>query len=317
MLNLARLRALVAVHATGSVRAAAATLGYTPSAVSQQLTLLERETHTHLLERRGRGVVLTPAALMLVATAKRLLTISEAAEAALEEQQGYSEGRLTIAVFASAARSLLPCILAELAAAHSAVDLRIVEVDPFLAVEMVVQGIADIAIAHDWDIISLPAPEDVTREVIHRDRADVIVPVGHGLASRECVTRREITGERWICSPPGSLCHEWLVQTARAQGSEIMLAHQVGEFQTQISLVEAGLGVALLARMGRGPLPPGVVAVPVEPAPVRQTFALWRTGIQRRPVVDQLVFALRKYGLSDPGALGARTGTVLQPDPYP
>src|ERR1044072_6407912 len=104
MLDLQRLRALHAVSAPGTVGAAAAALGYTPSAVSQQIAKLERETRTVLLEREGRGVRLTDEAYQLVAAARELLAIVERAETELEERRGVPAGRLTIAAFPSAAR---------------------------------------------------------------------------------------------------------------------------------------------------------------------------------------------------------------------
>ena len=110
------------MHVHGSVGAAATALGYTPSAVSQQIAKLERETRTTLLERQGRGVALTEAAHLLAATAQELMAIVEQAEMALEEQRGGRTGRLTMAAFPTAARGLLPQVLAELAAGHPALE---------------------------------------------------------------------------------------------------------------------------------------------------------------------------------------------------
>lgn len=118
VLDLGRLRALHAVAVHGSVAAAATALGYTLSAVSQQITKLERETRTTLLERRGRGVALTDEARHLAGTAEELLAIVERAETTLEERRGQPTGRLTIAAFPSAARGLMPGVLAELARLH-------------------------------------------------------------------------------------------------------------------------------------------------------------------------------------------------------
>ncbi|MGH3371258.1 MAG: LysR family transcriptional regulator, partial [Nocardioidaceae bacterium] len=94
MIDLSRLRALHAVATYGSVGAAAEVLGYTPSAVSQQLAKLERETRTTLVERRGRGIALTDAAWQLAATAERVLELVEQAELTLEEQRGQAVGEL-------------------------------------------------------------------------------------------------------------------------------------------------------------------------------------------------------------------------------
>ncbi|MEU5438552.1 LysR family transcriptional regulator [Streptomyces sp. NPDC020719] len=293
MLDLARLRALHAVSVHGSVAAAATALGYTPSAVSQQITKLERETRTTLLERRGRGVALTEEALHLAATAQELLALVEHAETTLEERRGLPTGRLTVAAFASAARGLLPGVLAQLAREHPDLDARLSEIDPHLSVDLVAKGVIDLAVTHDWDITPLPAPEGVEHAVIGDDLCDLLVPEDHRLAGREPVRRAELARERWICQPPGSVCHDWLVRTLRADGHEPDLRHQAAEYHTQLALVAHGLGVALVPRLGRGPLPDGVVAVRLDPAPVRRLYALWRTGAARRPAITAAVAALR------------------------
>lgn len=252
MLDLARLRALHAVSVHGSVAAAAAFLGYTPSAVSQQITKLERETRTPLLERRGRGVALTDEARHLAATAEELLAIVERAETTLEERRGQPTGQLTVGAFASSARGLLPGVLAELAELHPALDVRLREVDPHLSIDLVARGAIDLAVAHDWDIAPLPAPEGVEQAVIGDDRCDLLVPAGHPLAARSSLRREELAGQRWICQPPGTVCHDWLVRTLRAAGCEPDLAHQAEENHTQLALVAAGLGIAMMPRLEIG-----------------------------------------------------------------
>jgi DNA-binding transcriptional LysR family regulator len=295
VLDLQRLRALHAVFVHGSVGAAAAALGYTPSAVSQQIAKLERETRTALLEREGRGVRLTPEAHQLVATAEELLAIVERAETALERRRGIPAGRLTIAAFASAARGLMPGVLADLAARHPALDARLSEADPHLTVGMVAKGAVDLAVVHDWDIAPLPVPPGVEQAVIGEDRCTLLVPEGHPFAGRERVRREERGGERWVCQPPGRVCHDWLVRTLRAAGYEPDIVHQADENPTLVALVAAGLGVTVIPRLGRGPLPAGVAEVPLAPTPVRRLYALWRTGAAGRPAIAETVRPLREH----------------------
>ncbi|WP_037619027.1 LysR family transcriptional regulator [Streptomyces aureus] len=295
MLDLQRLRALHAVSVHGTVGAAAAALGYTPSAVSQQIAKLERETRTVLLERRGRGVRLTEQAEQLAGTAQELLAIVERAETELEERRGMPAGRLTVAAFASAARGLLPAVLADLATRHPALDTRLTEVDPHLSVDLVARGAVDLAVAHDWDISPLPAPPGVEQAVIGDDLCDLLVPAGHPFAGRASVRREDLGGQRWICQPPGRVCHDWLVRTLRAAGSEPDIVHQAEENPTLIALVAAGLGVALIPRLGRGALPEGVVEVPLDPLPVRRLYALWRAGAARRPAIAETVRTLQSH----------------------
>ncbi|MFE4871044.1 LysR family transcriptional regulator [Streptomyces sp. NPDC056682] len=294
MLDLARLRALHAVHVHGSVAAAAAALGYTPSAISQQITKLERETRTTLLERRGRGIALTEDALHLAAAARELLAIVERTETTLEERRGLPTGRLTVGAFATAARGLLPAALASLARQHPSLHTQLSEVDPHVSVDLVAKGVIDLAVTHDWDIAPLPAPEGVEHAVIGDDHCDILVPAGHPLASRRVVRRADLAHEPWICQPPGSVCHDWLVRTLRADGHEPELRHQAAEYHTQLALVAAGLGIALVPRLGRGALPEGVTALRLEPVPTRRLYALWRTGAARRPAITATVHALRE-----------------------
>ncbi|MEV4437114.1 LysR family transcriptional regulator [Streptomyces sp. NPDC049555] len=295
MLDLSRLRALYAVSVHGTVTAAADALGYTPSAVSQAIAKLERETRTTLLERRGRGVALTDAAERLAATAKDVLAIVERAETDLEERRGLPAGRLMVGAFPSAARGLLPSVLAALGREHPAVDARLMEVEPHLSVGLVEQGVLDVAVAFEWDVAPLPAPEGLRRAPIGEDVCDLLVPRDHPLAERAPVLPADLAHQRWISQQPGSVCYDWLVRTLRASGSEPDLAYQATENHTHIALVAAGLGIAVAPRLGRGPLPPGVLALPVEPVPVRRLFAYWRTGTTRRPAIRETVRLLSAH----------------------
>ncbi|MCT4356158.1 LysR substrate-binding domain-containing protein [Streptomyces sp. Je 1-79] len=294
MLDLGRLRALHAVAVHGSVAAAAAALGFSPSAVSQQIAKLERETRTILLERRGRGVRLTDEAHRLAATAEQLLALVEQAEVRLEERRGLPSGRLSIGCFASASRGLMPRVLAELATRHPELDARLTEVDPHISVELVGRGVIDLAVAHDWDIAPMPTPPGVEQAVIGDDLCDLLVPRDHPMAGRASVRREELAGERWITQPPGTVCHDWLMQTLRATGYEPHIVHQAEENHTQVALVAAGLGIALVPRLGRGPLPPEVTPVRLDPMPTRRLHALWRTGAARRPAITETVRTLQE-----------------------
>lgn len=296
LLDIQRLRALHAVSVHGTVGGAAAALGYTPSAVSQQIAKLERETRTVLLEREGRGVKLTDEARQLVETATELLAILERAETGIEERRGVPAGRLTIAAFASAARGLLPATLADLSTRHPGLEPRLSEVDPHLSVPLVAKGAVDLTVAHDWDIAPLPVPAGVEQAVLGADLCDLLVSDGHPLAGRAAVRREELGGERWVSQPPGRVCHDWLLRTMRSAGFEPEIVHQADENPTLVALVAAGLGVAVIPRLGRGALPAGVGVVRLDPVPRRRIYALWRTGLSSRPAITATIEALRAQG---------------------
>ncbi|MFI9333005.1 LysR family transcriptional regulator [Kitasatospora sp. NPDC052868] len=293
MMDLGRLRALHAVAVHGSVGGAAASLGFTPSAVSQQIAKLERETRTVLLERQGRGVALTDAARELAATAQAVLGLVEQAEVRLEEQRGHAVGRLLVAAFATGARGLLPGVLADLRVRCPELDVRLLESDPYPAAELVARGEVDLALVQDWPTVPLPVQEGLSRADLGEDPVDLLLRAEHPLAALAAVPVGRLCGQRWISVPPGNICHDWLVRTMREAGEEPDVLYQVGEFETQIALIEAGLGVGLVPRLGRGALPPGVVARPVVPEPTRRVFALWRTQASRRPAITEALAAMR------------------------
>jgi DNA-binding transcriptional LysR family regulator len=302
MIDLGRLRALHAVAVYGSVHGAAAALGYTPSAISQQLNKLERETRTTLLERRGRGVVLTDAARVLADTAADVLKLVEQAEIQLEEQRGKPVGKVALGAFPTACRGLLPEVVVELAAEHPALDVTVLEADPPSAVVAVQRGDVDVAVVHDWVTAPLAMPDDLARQAIGEDVADLLVPADHRLAGRDTVTAADLVHERWLCQPPGSICHDWLVQAVRTTGHEPVVSYLVAEYQSQLEFLRAGIGVALMPRLGRTPLPDGVVAVRLEPVPTRRLYAVWRDRASRRPAIKVTVDALSRVTSRTAGA---------------
>jgi DNA-binding transcriptional LysR family regulator len=293
MIDLGRLRALHAVATYGSVGSAAEALGYTPSAVSQQLAKLERETRTILIEKRGRGIVLTDAALQLAATASQVLELVETAELTLEEQRGQAIGSLAIAAFPTATRGLLPVVLPRLIEDHPALDITVTECDPVEAVAAVARGEIQIAIVHDWHNTPLAIPDELSRVKLGTDPADVLVPASHRLAGKEFVRAEDLVGERWMCQPDGSICHEWLVRTMRKAGVRPEVAYSIAEYQTQLAMLARGIGIGLLPRLGRGPLPEGVIALPLQPTPSRRLYAVWRTATARRPAIAVTLAALK------------------------
>jgi DNA-binding transcriptional LysR family regulator len=298
MIDLGRLRALHAVAIYGSVGSAADALGYTPSAISQQLAKLERETRTVLVERRGRGIVLTDAAQQLAETASQVLQLVEDAELTLEEQRGQAIGSLQIAAFPTAARGLLPAVLPRLIDENPALDVRVTETDPFEAVAAVARGEIHIAVVHDWHNTPLALPDELSRVKLGSDPADILVPASHRLAGKEFARADDLVGERWICQPVGSICHDWLIRTMRKAGVEPDVAYSVAEYQTQLAMLARGIGIGLLPRLGRGPLPEEVVAVPLQPAPSRRLYAVWRTATARRPAIA-VALAAMKAGWQD------------------
>jgi molybdate transport repressor ModE-like protein len=297
VLSLERLRVLQAVARHGSVTAAAAELRVTTSAVSQQLTKLERESGTTLVERSGRGIRLTDAAHLLAGHASAILSMAERAQADVHARAGTVAGRLVLASLPTATRGLAAPALQRLAVAHPALRVELTEADTSESIPALVQGAVDLVVAHDWSNAPLAAPDGLTKTVLVEDLADVAVPAGHPLAAgpRDDAARlAELGAGPWICGTPGTSCHDWLTFTLRSERVEPRFTHTVNEYATQLALVAAGLGVAVMPRLGRGHVPAGVRMIAVQPALRRNIYALWRTTAARRPAIGATVAALRE-----------------------
>ncbi|MDP9847296.1 LysR family transcriptional regulator [Streptosporangium lutulentum] len=293
MLDLNRLKALHAVSVYGSVGAAADALMVTPSAVSQQLAKLERETGATLLERNGRGVRLTDAAGLLADHAERILALVETAEADFEALRGEVVGRLSIGAFPTAARGLMPAALVFLRERHPDLRLQLYEREPERQVREVARGELDLAVIQDWMNRPMAIPEGLSRAALFDDIADVILPASHPLAGRPEIALAELSAEQWVSSTPGTVCRDWLVYTLRSAELEPDITCMADEYSTQMALVAAGQGCAIIPRLGRDFMPDGVRAVPILPRPSRRIYALWRSDAARRPAIRAAVDALR------------------------
>lgn len=295
MLNLERLRALHAVATHGSLNAAANALNVTPSAVSQQIGKLEEEVGERLLERRGRGIGLTDAAALLSERAGRALSVLAEAEAELDARRAEVAGRLSVAAFATAARGLAPAALQRLRQAHPALDVSLHEMEPGDSVPLLARGGVDLVVVQDWANAPLALPGGLHKAPLLDDVADIALPRGHRLAGRATIALDELAGEPWITWPLGSICHDWLMHTLRRHGHDPQVRHTALEYATQLALVAAGLGAAVLPRLGRGALPAGVRVVPVTPALRRHVYAIWRADASRRTAITA---ALEAFGLA-------------------
>ncbi|MFF0579398.1 LysR family transcriptional regulator [Streptosporangium saharense] len=283
-LSLAGLRAIDALATHGSVTAAASALGYTPSAISQQIARLERDVHQVLIDRQGRRMTLTVAGRILAEAASRVVIELESMNAELQAQTETVTGPLRIAAFPTAARGVIPAAMRELGQTWPSLELQLVEVDSHRAVEFVARGTVDLAVAHDWQAMPLELSEGLHCRHLGDDVSDVLVFHTHPLACRASVEFDDLREESWLYEP-GSVAHDFLLNAYRDSPGQARFTHMVSEYASQIEMVGAGLGVALVPRMGRGPLPATVRALPVSSAPLRRIYGVWRTPTGRRPAL--------------------------------
>ena len=295
MIDPSGLLTLVAVERTGSVVGAAADLGYTPSAVSQQVKRLERQVGSAVLDRVGRGVMLTELGRRLVAEGRPILAELERLEAGLHTAGGDGPpvGSVRLAAFSTAVRGLVAPALRELAAAAPGLTVEVLEWDPHDAIDLVARGSADAALVHHWGDLPLPFPDHLEVIDIGTDTGDVLVHRDHPVARRSSVSAVALADDVWVCAPAGSVCHAWLLHMFDVHGRTPQIRHRAMEFGSQVGLVAEGVAVALVPRLGREQLPDAVVPVPVtDPVPTRRVMMTWRRSMAPSPAVQRLRDAL-------------------------
>ena len=297
MIDLVALRSLLAVAAHGTVSAAADALGYTPSAVSQQIKRMERDLGVDLLDRVGRGVVLTEQGRLLVEHGRGILHHLESAMSGLRVDDEV-RGTVRIAAFSTAVRGLVAPLLADVSATSQDLEVVLVERDPPEAVELLVAGQADIALVHSWVGVPLRRPDSLRGVRLGEDVADLLVHRDHPLAGRAPVTPADLLDEAWAVTPVGTICHRWFTHMFAGAARVPRVRYWSGEFASHVRLVAEGAAVALVPRLGRDPLPDAVCAVPVvDPVPTRVVETLWRSSMSASPAVRHVTARLHAiYG---------------------
>jgi DNA-binding transcriptional LysR family regulator len=239
-------------------------------------------------------VRLTDAALLLVERTNSMLALLEQTEAELDDMRNRVAGQLAIAAFPTAARGLMPAVLQRIGATYSDLTVTMTELEPQASLPLLLSGDIDVVVAQDWVNAPLGYPDGLERVVLFDDVADLALPPGHRFAKRRTVALDDMANDPWVTWLHGSICHDWLMHTMRTLGHEPVIAHTAAEHETQLALVAAGLGCAVIPRLGRGPVPHGVHMVNATPIPTRTVYALWRAGNARRSSLRAVLDALRE-----------------------
>jgi DNA-binding transcriptional LysR family regulator len=297
VLDLRRLRLLHELHERGTIAAVADALQFTPSAVSQQLAVLEREAGVPLLERAGRGVRLTDAALVLAGHAQALLDRTELAEAELAASAGTVAGRARIAAFQSVALHLAAPAMRALEREAPGLRCELVEAEPETALPALALGDIDLVLADEWQHQPHARPAGVERHDLHRDPIRVVLPEDHPAARRHerVVALAELAGEVWTTGHPGTPWEEMTRRACRHLGGfDPNIRHRANDSVLSLGLVAQGLAVTLLADLVAPADRPGVVVRDIAGGHVHRTiFAATRTADARRPSVRALLAAVR------------------------
>jgi DNA-binding transcriptional LysR family regulator len=297
MLDLQRLRLLHELHARGTIAAVADALRFTPSAVSQQLAVLEREAGLPLLERAGRGVRLTDAALVLVDHAGALIERAELAQADLAAATGTVAGRGRIASFQSVAFHLAVPAMQALAREAPRLRCELVEAEPEWSLPALATGDVDLVLADEWEHQPLARLGGIAREDLLRDPVHVVLPADHPALARhrDAVPLAELADEAWTSGHPGTAWKSMIERTCRELGNfEPDIRHRTNDAVLSLALVAGGRAVTLLPALVDPGARPGIAVRPIaEGAVYRNILVATRAADAERPSVQALLAAIR------------------------
>jgi DNA-binding transcriptional LysR family regulator len=297
MLELRRLRLLHELHQRGTIAAVADALRFTPSAVSQQLTQLEREAGVRLLERSGRSVRLTDAALVLVEHAGALLERAARAEADLAAASATVAGRVRIGGFQSVTLNLAIPAMTGLARSAPRLRCELVEAEPEDALPQLALGDLDLVLADEWQHQPRRLPLSIERHDLMRDVVRVVLPSRHPLARKhkDEVPLAELAGEHWATGHPQMGWEDMTERTCRARGGfSPDIRHRANDANVTLALVAAGQAVALIPDLPLRDPRPGIAVRAIAGGPIeRAIFAATRASDAARPSTQALIAAIR------------------------
>ncbi|MGW7259093.1 LysR family transcriptional regulator [Streptomyces sp. NPDC054834] len=287
-----QLRILRELGELGSVTAVAEALLVTPSAISQQLRLLQRSVPVPLTERHGRRLVLTDAGQALAGAAVEVETALARARHAVDDFVARPDGEVSVAAFHSAGAAFFPLLLRALAGpggpALSLADEDVPQQDfPPLTREY------DLVLAHRLDHAP-PWPRTVHVTALLHEPLDVAMPAGHPLTAKRRVTPRDVADEPWITVHDGYPVLAVIEAISAAAGRRLHLAHRVNEFAVVAEAVAAGGGIALMPRWTMRPHP-ALALRPLSGVQARRHIdALYRPERTARSAVRTVLAELRR-----------------------
>ena len=277
----------------GSFTAAAEALSYTQSAISQQISTLERETGAILIERDRKRARLTEAGELLLGHADAILGRIEHAERDLSAYLQARSGRLRLAAFESAGAALVPIAVEAFHARHPDVELNVVQMEPVEAATRLENRQLDLAIAYDLQPATGALGQELELTYLLDDRYTAVIPRQHRLAGKGVIELSELADDVWINTTERDLCHQIILSACRAAGFEPKVAFEVDEIATSQALIARGSGVALLPSLALGSLHRDVVVASLgDAAPVRSIYAVRLSTRYATPASEAMLTVL-------------------------
>ncbi|TWI35230.1 LysR family transcriptional regulator [Paracoccus sulfuroxidans] len=292
-MDLGRLRALRELSLRGTMIAVAETLYVSPSAVSQQISLLEKEAGIPLIERRGRRVVLTAAGASLAARADRIFAEIEAAQADIAAMKEVINGELRVAAFPSVAAALLPRTIRAMQALHPQLLIRFEELEPGESLASLRSWQTDVALIDDLNVPQGALEANIATIPLMTDVFNVMVAPGHALDGRNAVTLTELKDELWIVDTASVHYTAMLTEACQAAGFTPNITARCNGFEVVIAMIRENCGISILPGLRASHDLEDVWVARLKPEIRRQISLAFRRSEERKPALQAFLAQLR------------------------
>ncbi len=278
-----------------SVTATAAALHLTPSAVSQQLSALEREVGQALMVRTGRKLALTPAGRILAEHAEEINSRLKIAEAELAAHSGGLLGQLRIGAFPTAISWVVAPAIVELRRQAPGIEVKVVDAEAHMSHRMLMRGDIDVTVSLEYESDPERDSPDVIKFPLYIERFKAALPHSHPLASSEGVELTRLVEDGWIMPSPGNPSRTMVLQACAELGFHPTIAHVSDDYRAAVSLVAAEAGVCLVPESALSARDEEWITVlPTQGiAPLRKVIMTTRRDNQAHPVVRAGLEAMR------------------------
>lgn len=293
MINILHLETLAEVVRTGSFAAAARRIGYTASAVSQQMSALEQQVHLPLFTREAQKIQVTATGEFLASRSSELLEMIERLERDIQAISSGMMGRLRVGTFATASSRLLPNGLASFAQGHPQVEITLEEGEPDELLPLIAVGDLDVVLVYRYDLVPAVWPESLQSSSLLDEALLLLLPLDHPLSATTSVGLGQLAEDSWIATRDGTAGAECLARICASAGFAPRIAYRSNDYSLIQGLVGSGLGVAVVPALALDAERTDVRVLSLDLTVKRHTIALHRS-LEVIPPLSALLSDLRE-----------------------